>query len=304
MTAGRNNKTVICSAPSYEMTWGGHRLTFGTRTLIMGVLNVTPDSFSDGGRFFSPDKAVAQGMKLISDGADVLDIGGESTRPFSDPVPAVEEIRRVIPIISELAKKTSIPISIDTCKAEVAREAIKSGASVINDISALRMDDRMAPLAAETGAPVILMHMKETPKTMQVAPTYENLMEEVREFLALAIAHAVKSGVNRSSIIIDPGIGFGKTTDHNLRLINGLEEFRSLDCPILVGSSKKAFLRKLLAGKDRMDLSPDLPVVENATQASIAAAILNGAQMVRVHDVANTKITTCIIDAIKNAARD
>ncbi len=283
------------------MTWGSHRLSFGPRTLIMGVLNVTPDSFSDGGRFFSPDKAVAQGMKLISDGADILDIGGESTRPFSDPVPAEEEIRRVAPIISELAEKTDIPISIDTNKADVAREAINSGASIINDISALRMDNRMAGLAAETGVPVILMHMKETPKTMQMAPTYENLMEEVQAFLAHAVSHAVDSGVDRSRIIVDPGIGFGKTIEHNLQLINGLEEFRSLDCPILVGSSKKTFLRKLLADESQTDLSPDLPVVESATQVSVAAAVLNGAHIVRVHDVASTKITTRITDAIKNA---
>ncbi len=283
------------------MTWGSHRLSFGPRTLIMGVLNVTPDSFSDGGRFFSPDKAVAQGMKLISDGADILDIGGESTRPFSDPVPAEEEIRRVAPIISELAEKTDIPISIDTNKADVAREAINSGASIINDISALRMDNRMAGLAAETGVPVILMHMKETPKTMQMAPTYENLMEEVQAFLAHAVSHAVDSGVDRSRIIVDPGIGFGKTIEHNLQLINGLEEFRSLDCPILVGSSKKTFLRKLLVDESQTDLSPDLPVVESATQVSVAAAVLNGAHIVRVHDVASTKITTRITDAIKNA---
>jgi dihydropteroate synthase len=210
----------------------------------------------------------------------------------------------VAPIISELVKKTSIPISIDTNKAEVAREAIKSGAAIINDISALRMDGRMAAVAAETGVPLILMHMKGTPKTMQTAPTYENLIEEVRAFLARAIAHAVESGVERSRIIIDPGIGFGKTTDHNLQLISGLRKFRSLDCPILVGSSKKAFLRKLLSDKDQADLPADLPIVERATQASVAASILNGAQVVRVHDVANTKITTRIIDAIRNATRD
>jgi dihydropteroate synthase len=295
---------VTGTTPSHDMIWGGHRLSFGPRTLIMGVLNVTPDSFSDGGQFFSPDKAVAQGIKLISDGADILDIGGESTRPFSDPVSTAEEIRRVVPIISELAEKTAVPISIDTNKAEVALEAIRAGASIINDISALRMDDRMAAVAAETGVPLILMHMKETPKTMQVAPAYDNLMEEIRAFLARAIARAVDSGVDRSRIVIDPGIGFGKTTDHNLQLLNRLKEFRDLDCPILVGSSKKAFLRKLLAGKERADLAPALPIVESATQASVAAAILNGAQVVRVHDVANTKITTCIIDAIKNATRN
>ena len=283
------------------MTWDRHRLTFGPRTLIMGVLNVTPDSFSDGGRFFSSESAVAQGIRLIADGADILDIGGESTRPYSDPVSAAEEIRRVVPVIAELAGKSSVPISIDTNKAEVAREAIKAGASIINDVSALRMDRQMAAVAAETGVPVILMHMKDTPKTMQIAPAYKNLLEEVRGFLDHAVSHAVECGIDRSKIIIDPGIGFGKTLEHNLQLMNRLRELQQLDCPILVGSSRKAFLRKLLADQTHQDISADLPIVENATQASVAAAILNGAHAVRTHHVANTKTTTCIIDAIKNA---
>jgi dihydropteroate synthase len=283
------------------MAWGGHRLLFGPRTLIMGVLNITPDSFSDGGRFFETDMAVAQGLKLIADGADILDIGGESTRPFSDPVPASEEIRRVTPVIAALAEKTSIPISIDTNKAEVARKAIEAGASIINDVSALRMDPKMATVAAEADVPVILMHMKETPKTMQVAPTYDNLMEEIRTFLADAIEQAVESGVKRNRILIDPGIGFGKTLAHNLEIMASLRQLQSLGCPVLVGASRKTFLRKLLEDDGQKDISPDLPIVESATQASVAAAILNGAQVVRVHDVAGTKITARITDAIKTA---
>jgi dihydropteroate synthase len=287
--------------PSYDMAWGRHRLSFGPRTLIMGVLNVTPDSFSDGGRFFEADRAAAQGLSLIDDGADILDIGGESTRPFSEPVPASEEIRRVVPVITALAQKTSAPISIDTNKAEVAREAIKAGASIINDVSALRMDPEMASVAAKAGVPVILMHMKETPKTMQVAPTYNNLLEEVRTFLGNAIEHAEKNGIHRSRIIVDPGIGFGKTLSHNLQIMNALRKFHTLGCPVLVGASRKTFLRKLLVEDEQDDISPDHPVVESATQASVAAAILNGAQVVRVHDVAGTKITARIIDAIKTA---
>lgn len=283
------------------MKWGRHRLSFGPSTLIMGVLNVTPDSFSDGGHFFEKNRAVAQGLKLIADGADILDIGGESTRPFSDSVPVSEEIRRVVPVISALAEKTSVPISIDTNKAEVAREAINAGASIINDVSAFRMDRRMAVVAAEAGVPVVLMHMKETPKTMQVSPTYDNLMEEVRSFLADTIKHAVSSGIDRSRIIIDPGIGFGKTVSHNLQIMGGLRQFQRLDCPVLVGTSRKTFLRKLLTGDEEKDMSATLPVVDSATQASVAAAILNGAHAIRVHDVAGTKVTARIVDAIKNA---
>jgi dihydropteroate synthase len=237
----------------------------------------------------------------MSEGADILDIGGESTRPFSDPVPAAEEIRRVIPVIKALAKKTSIPISIDTNKAEVAREAVNAGASIINDVSALRMDERMAAVAAETEVPVILMHMKETPKTMQVAPTYGNLMKEVLSFLKNAIEYAAKNGVDRSRIIIDPGIGFGKTLDHNLQIMNGLGRLQDLECPVLVGTSRKAFLRKLVAPDGQKDVPANLPAVESASQASVAAAILNGAQAIRVHDVAGAKTTARIVDAIKTA---
>lgn len=288
----------------YHMAWGDHRLTFGVRTLIMGVLNVTPDSFSDGGRFLASDQAVAQGLRLIEEGADILDIGGESTRPFSDPVPAKEEIRRVVPIIGELSEKSSIPISIDTKKAEVAREAIRAGAAIINDVSAMRADEKMVVVAAETGVPVILMHMKGTPKTMQMAPTYKNLMEEISAFFADTVTLAVEKGIDKDKIILDPGIGFGKTVDHNLWIMKNLAEFQKLDCPILVGSSRKTFLRKLVAADGQEDIPADLPIVGRATQASVATAILNGAHAVRVHDVANTKVTARIADAIKNADLD
>ncbi len=288
---------------TYKLSWGAHSLELGKRTSIMGILNVTPDSFSDGGKFFTCDAAVAQGEKLVEDGADIIDIGGESTRPFSDAVSDQEEIRRVVPVIEKLAKRISIPISIDTTKASVAKRAIEAGASIINDIGALRLDHDMAQVAAEYEIPVILMHMKGTPKTMQVLPAYDDLIGEIKAFLENAIKHAEKSGISRSKIIIDPGIGFGKTVEHNLLLINNLHAFDTLNVPILIGPSRKSFIRNILKDKLREDIEPDLPAVETGTQAAIAASILHGAHIIRVHDVANTCSTVKIIDALKNAQR-
>ncbi len=267
----------------------------------MGIVNVTPDSFSDGGKFFTHEAAVAQGRKLAADGADILDIGGESTRPFSDPVPADEEIKRVMPVIEKLAAELSIPISIDTMKAEVARRAIEAGASIINDISALRFDPELGALAAECGSPVVLMHMLGDPKTMQLSPSYDDVIGDISDFLNAAITRAQKQGIAKSKIIIDPGIGFGKTVTHNLILIRKLASFAALGCPILVGPSRKAFIRKLLKEDHNGDLAPDMPVVETGSQAAIGAAVLGGAHIVRVHDVANTRATIRILDAIKAA---
>lgn len=285
---------------TYNLVWGKNRLVFGKRTCIMGILNVTLDSFSDGGEFFTLDNAVAQGQKLFEDGADILDIGGESTRPFSDAVSAEEEIRRVVPVIENLAARISIPISIDTTRAGVARRAIEAGASIINDVSALRLDHGIADVAAEYDVPVILMHMLGTPKTMQVDPVYDDLIKEIKEFLKNAVDYAKSRGISKSKIIIDPGIGFGKTVEHNLLLIKHLHEFKTLDVPILIGSSRKAFIRNILKYKTVKDINPDLAEVEIGTQASVAAAVLNGAHMVRVHNVANTRATIKIIDAINN----
>ncbi|MEA1946941.1 MAG: dihydropteroate synthase [Thermodesulfobacteriota bacterium] len=285
---------------TYSLAWGKHRLVLGKRTCIMGVLNVTPDSFSDGGEFFTLDDAVAQGQKLFEDGADILDIGGESTRPFSDAVSAEEEIRRVIPVIENLAGRISIPISIDTTKAGVARRAIQAGASIINDVSAFRLDHGIADVAAEYEVPVILMHMLGTPKTMQTNPVYDDLIKEIKEFLKNAVDYAETKGISKSKIIIDPGIGFGKTVEHNLLLIKHLHEFKTLDVPILIGPSRKAFIRNILKDKTVKDINPDLALVETGTQASVAAAVLNGAHMVRVHNVTNTRATIKIINAIKN----
>jgi dihydropteroate synthase len=263
-------------------------------------LNVTPDSFSDGGEFFTLDGAVAQGQKLFEDGADILDIGGESTRPFSDALSTEEEIRRVIPVIEILAAHIPIPISIDTTKAGVARRAIQAGASIINDVSALRLDHGLADVAAEYDVPVILMHMLGTPKTMQTNPVYDDLIKEIKEFLKNAIDYAQSKGISKSKIIIDPGIGFGKTVEHNLLLIKHLHEFKTLDVPIMIGPSRKAFIRNILKDTTVKEINPGLPIVETGTQASVAAAVLNGAHMVRVHNVANTRTTLKIINAINN----
>ena len=292
---------MLDSPKTYRLSWSGYDMELGRRTCIMGVVNVTPDSFSDGGKFFARDAAVAQGQKLAADGADILDIGGESTRPFSDPVSADEEIERVIPVIEKLADQLTIPISIDTMKAEVARRAIDAGASMINDVSALRFDPAMGEVARQFETPVVLMHMLGSPKTMQDSPTYDNLIADISDFLKDAIERAQKQGISKSKLIIDPGIGFGKTVSHNLFLIRHLYAFAALEVPILIGPSRKAFIRNLLKDGQDIDIPPDLPIVETGTQAAVAAAVLCGAHIVRVHDAANTRATIRILDAIKFA---
>ena len=268
----------------------------------MGILNITPDSFSDGGRFFDTDIALAHAERMVRAGADILDIGGESTRPYSDPVSAQEEADRVLPVIENLSGRIPIPISIDTTKAAVARQALEAGAAIVNDISALRMDPEMASVAARFGAPLILMHMKGTPKTMQVDPRYEDLMGEILEFLEAAVQTAMAGGMPRHLLIADPGVGFGKTVDHNLCLIRRLSALEPLDMPILVGSSRKAFIRAILKREGEADMEPTLPAVETGTQATVAAAILSGAHIVRVHDVERTVATARIIDAVRNVS--
>ncbi len=267
----------------------------------MGVVNVTPDSFSDGGKFFDCDTAVAQGEKLAAEGAAIIDIGGESTRPFSDPVPIEDEIRRVVPVIEKLSERIAIPISIDTTKAEVARRAIEAGAAIINDVAALRFDSELAAVAVEFKTPVILMHMLGDPKSMQKSPRYDNLIQEIRDFLEDAAKRAVNLGISPDKIILDPGIGFGKTVEHNLSLIKHLQAFASLNTPILIGSSRKSFIRTILKNPQDKDLQPDLPLVEMGSQAAVAASILNGAHIVRVHDVAGSVATAKIVDAIANS---
>lgn len=284
---------------TYTLRWKNFELRLGQRTAIMGIVNVTPDSFSDGGRFYGADAAVAQAERLVRDGADLIDIGGESTRPFAREVSAEEEIARVVPVIQRLADRIPVPVSIDTAKASVAEAALVAGASMINDISALGMDARMAAVAARYQVPVVLMHMKGSPRTMQVDPTYEDLIGEVHHFLQAAIARAKAAGIPADYIIIDPGIGFGKTLTHNLQLIQKLALFADLGAPILIGPSRKAFIRKILSDALQTEIAADRPEVETGTQAALAMAIVNGAHIVRVHDVANTRAMVRVLDAIR-----
>ncbi len=270
----------------------GNEYDLGQQTWIMGVLNVTPDSFSDGGLFLSKDKAVEQGLKLIADGADILDIGGESTRPGSDAVIAEEESRRVVPVISALRKHTDTLISIDSTKSQVSRAALDAGADIINDISSFRLDPEMIPLAAERQVPVIIMHMLGTPKNMQNNPHYENLLYEVKLFLEERIKAAVSGGIKKENIIIDPGIGFGKRQEDNLCLLKNLNFLEELGQPILVGPSRKSFIGNIL----------NLPAQERleGTIASALISLLHGANILRIHDVAAVKRAVQVADSIMN----
>jgi dihydropteroate synthase len=285
----------------YDLKWGRYSLVLGRRTCFMGVVNVTPDSFSDGGKFLARDAAVAQAERLVQEGADVIDIGGESTRPYADPVPVEVELERVLPVIETLAQRVVVPISIDTAKAAVARRALAAGASMINDISALRHDPEMTGVVAESGVPVILMHMLGTPQTMQVTPVYRDVVAEIGAFLAQAVNLAEEGGIARDRIIVDPGIGFGKTVDHNLLLIKNLAQLQDLDLPILIGPSRKAFIRKLLKENPEEEIRPDMTIVGTGTLAAVCAAVISGAHIVRVHDVASARAAVKIIDAILDA---
>jgi dihydropteroate synthase len=285
----------------HTLCWQNHVLNLGARTAIMGVVNVTPDSFSDGGRFQAVDAAVAHAEHLIRCGADIIDIGGESTRPFAPAVSPREEIDRVLPVIKRLAGSISVPISIDTAKAEVAEAALDAGAAMINDISALTMDPQMAAMAVRHQVPVILMHMQGNPRTMQLQPTYDDVVTEVRDYLASAVRRAAAAGIAREKIIVDPGIGFGKTGRHNLLLIRHLHVLTDLGVPVLVGPSRKRFIRDLVKAPGQEDPAPDRPEVATGTQAAVAAAVMNGAHIVRVHDVESTRATLSVLDAIRSA---
>lgn len=287
--------------PDFMLNTRPEAIVLGRETRIMGIVNVTPDSFSDGGDFYQTDRAIRHGIALYEQGADMLDIGGESSRPFSEGVSVDEEMRRVLPVMEALSAKIPVPLSVDTTKASVAEAAIKAGASVINDISALSADPDMARVAVRYNVPVILMHMKGTPRTMQASPVYGNLILEIRNFLRDAAQAAVEKGMDSSNLMIDPGIGFGKTLEDNLALLKNLHHFAALGMPLLVGSSRKKFIRSILSQDSEKDMDPKSPLVETGTQATVASAALNGAHMVRVHDVASTKATLKVIDAIKNS---
>ena len=272
---------------------GDYLLKFNGRTLVMGILNVTPDSFSDGGMFLEKDKAVARGIALANEGADIIDVGGESTRPGADPVSLQEELDRVIPVISELTDSIDVPISVDTYKSDVAREAISAGASMINDISGLRFDKEMANFAAEKEVAVVLMHIKGSPRNMQLDPQYDNMLEEIKNYLSESIEIGIKAGIDKSKIIVDPGIGFGKKIEDNFELIKNLGYFRELGHPILVGPSRKSFLWKTLSRAPSDTLE--------ATTAAVTASILYGADIVRVHDVKEISGAIKIADLISNS---
>jgi dihydropteroate synthase len=274
----------------YLLTRHG-KLEFARRTLIMGIVNVTPDSFFDGGRRLDPAKAVTDGAAMAASGADIIDIGGESTRPGARPVSEAEELARVLPVICGLRREVNLPISIDTYKSSVARAALDGGADIVNDISALRFDPKMVSLVAAEGVPVVLMHMQGTPRTMQQEPQYAEVVREVRDFLATQLYGAMDAGVAPEAIILDPGIGFGKTVEHNLQLLRGLPMLAALGQPLLVGVSRKAFIGKIL------NSGPD-DRLEGSVAAAVAAA-LAGANILRVHDVAETCKAVKIADAIR-----
>lgn len=256
----------------------------------MGVLNVTPDSFSDGGKFFNKKEAREHGLAMAEDGADIIDIGGESTRPGASEISVDEELDRVIPVIEGISKKIDIPISIDTRKSKVAEESIKAGAQIVNDISGLRHDRQMAAIVAKYDANLIVMHIKGTPQTMQSNPTYKNLIKEIIESLKESIRIAKKAGVSEEKIIIDPGIGFGKTAKHNLEILNRLKRFKVLGHPICIGTSRKSFIGKVLGVYPPDRLAGSL--------ATYAVAIMNGANILRVHDVKEAAQVARMVDSI------
>jgi dihydropteroate synthase len=255
----------------------------------MGVVNVTPDSFSDGGSFLDPNAAIEHGLRLVADGADILDVGGESTRPGSDPVPADEEAGRVIPVVGALVERTAVPISVDTRKAAVARGALGAGAAIVNDVTA-GADPEMFAVVRDAGAGLVLMHMKGEPKTMQDEPTYHDVVAEVRGFLGARVDAAVAAGIGRGRLSIDPGIGFGKTLEHNLALLRDLARLRDLGVPVLVGPSRKRFIGALTGAEadDRLE----------GTAGAVAWCAAQRADVVRVHDVREMSRVVRVVDAI------
>jgi dihydropteroate synthase len=281
------NKDLPIDFGTKYPNWASHwrlrtrTLEFGSLPRLMGIVNVTPDSFSDGGQFLNTTVAVDHGLRLAEDGADILDIGGESTRPYSQPVPVDEELRRVMPVVGALAERTRIPLSIDTSKSRVAAEAIAAGAEIVNDVTGLAGDPDMLPLAATTGVGVCAMHMQGIPQTMQDDPHYEDVVREIASYLAARRDALLAAGIEQGRICLDPGIGFGKTREHNLVLMASCHEFHRLGCPLLVGHSRKGFLAKLM-GDHEFDR-------DCATAGSAVALALQGVQVIRVHNVRATR---------------
>lgn len=276
----------------FKVGYPGGSLHLGSRTHVMGILNVTPDSFSDGNKHTTGKNAIDAAIKMVEDGADIIDVGGESTRPGSCPVPAAEELKRVIPIIKALSKKLKKPVSVDTYKSEVAEKAIDAGASIVNDIGGLLMDKKMAKVIAGAKVPVIIMHKKGAPRTMQKNPIRNNVVSEILSYLRRSVSLGVGAGIDERKIIIDPGIGFGKTVQHNLEILKRLKEFKIMGLPLLIGTSRKNFIGTIL----------NLPVQERlyGTLATLAVAVMNGAHIVRVHDVREAVQVVTVCDAIRN----
>lgn len=274
----------------FVIKWGKYCLDLSQRTYIMGILNITPDSFSDGGKYQEIDKAVEHGIQMVAEGADIIDIGGESTRPGSIRCSVKEELDRVIPVIRELSTQIDVPISIDTYKSDVAQKALQEGAQMVNDISALRFDPEMALVVAEYNVPLVLMHIQGSPQDMQKNPQYKSLIPEIIAELNHSIKRAQEAGIKREMIIIDPGIGFGKTLQHNLEILSMLKKFKRLNAPILIGTSRKSLIGQVLG----------LQVEERleGTAATVAVSILNGANIIRVHDVLAMKRVAQMTDAI------
>jgi len=263
------------------------------QSLIMGILNVTPDSFSDGGKYFEKNSAINYALEMIDNGADIIDIGGESTRPFADPVSLEEEISRVIPVIEGIRKESDICISIDTTKSQVANAALNSGACIINDVSAMEVDPLMIGVAIKFDCPLIIMHMKGTPKNMQDNPQYESLISDIKKYLIDRAEFIISKGINPKKIVIDPGIGFGKTVENNFEIINNLNHFTTMDFPVMLGASRKSFI----------GISLNLPE-EDRLEGSLAANVIglqNGAKIFRVHDVAETNKALLIANKIFNS---
>lgn len=271
----------------------GRELQWRDRTLIMGVLNVTPDSFFDGGNYATREKAVDHALRMAEDGADIIDVGGESSRPFSTPVSTDEELKRVVPVVEGIRESLSIPISVDTCKSKVAREACLAGADIVNDISGLMHDPEMADTVSTFKVKVVIMHMKGMPETMQVSPHYYDVIAEIGTFFAERLNFAAKNGIEKNNIILDPGIGFGKRVEDNLKIIKHLDTFKRFDLPLLVGTSMKGFIGKVSDSNMRGRIE--------GTLASIAISAWNGANIVRVHDVKKAKRVVGLVDAIREA---
>jgi dihydropteroate synthase len=281
---------MLLRAGHFQFQFPSH----GGGTLVMGVVNVTPDSFSDGGQFFDASQAVEHALRLIEEGADIIDIGGESTRPQATPIAEEEELRRVLPVVRELARqmKVAIPISIDTMKPAVARAAMAAGASIINDVAANRSDTAMWQVAHDTSAAYVVMHMLGTPETMQRDPRYDDVLQEVGRFYDDRLSRLAACGVSPEQTILDPGLGFGKTLDHNLELLAGLGHFRRYQRPLLVGASRKAFISQVTGAKEMAERLP-------GSLACACAAVQAGAQIIRTHDVAETRRALRMTEAIQ-----